>query len=161
MGPSADEIDRQIRKREQIDENLDVLEQRSAWNAVRYGKIAAVAVGIVAVAGAGLLIYRSMNRSKRSEQLRSMVKAALKDLPDTLRDLPDEVSARLKKPLPSIKVVVNAEEPEEPGTLERIVRRVAPGVVGTTSSAVIERFTRTSDSGDGSALRGSGVRLPE
>ncbi len=53
MGPSADEIDRQTRKREQIDENLDVLEHRSAWNAVRYGKIAAVAVGIVAVAGAG------------------------------------------------------------------------------------------------------------
>ncbi len=78
-----------------------------------------------------------------------MVIAALKDLPDTLRDLPDEVSTRLKKPLPSIKVVVNAEEPEEPGTLERIVRRVAPAVVGTASSAVIERFMRTSDSGDG------------
>ncbi|HXD82184.1 MAG TPA: hypothetical protein VNU27_11490 [Candidatus Acidoferrum sp.] len=161
MAPSAEEIDRQTRKREQIDENRDVLEHRPAWNGVRYGKIAAVAVGIVAVAGAGLLIYRSMNRSKRSEQLRAMVIEALKDLPDTLHDLPDEVLARLKKPLPSIKVVVNAEEPEEPGTLERIVRRVAPGVVGTASSAVIERFTRTSDSGAGSALHGSGVRLPE
>ena len=161
MGPSADEIDRQIRKREQIDENFDVLEHRAASNAVRYGKIAAVVVGVVAVAGVGVLIYRRMNRPTRSEKLRSMVIEALKDLPDTFRDLPEEVSSRLRRPLPSIKVVVNAEEPEEPGTLERIVRRVAPAVVGTASSAVIERFTRTSDSGDGSALHGSGVRLPE
>jgi hypothetical protein len=147
MGASADEIDRQIKQtREHIDENLGVLEKRAASNAERYGKIAAVIVGIVAVAGAGVLIYRRMNRPTRTEQLRSMVIEALKDLPDTLRDLPDEVSARLKKPLPSIKVLVNGDASELPGTLERVVRRVAPEVVGTASSALIERFTRSSDS---------------
>jgi hypothetical protein len=146
MGASADEIDRQIKEtREHIDENLGVLQHRAASNAVRYGKIAAVVVGVVAVAGAGVLIYRRMNRPTRAEQLRSMVIEALKDLPDALRDLPDEVSTRLRKSLPSIDVVVNAEGPEDPGTLERIVRRVVPAVAGTAPTALLERFTRTSD----------------
>jgi hypothetical protein len=149
MGASADEIDRQIKEtREHIDENLGVLEQRAASNAVRYGKIAAVIVGVVAVAGAGVLIYRRINRPTRTEQLRSMVIEALKDLPDSFRDLPEEVSARFNRPLPSIKVVVNGDASEEPGTLERVVRRVAPAVVGTASSALIERFTRVPDSED-------------
>lgn len=149
MGASADEIDRQIKEaREHIDENLGVLEHRAASNAVRYGKIAAVVVGVVAVAGAGVLIYRRMNRPTRAEQLRSMLIEALKDLPDSLRDLPDEVSTRLRKSLPSINVVVNAEEPEDPGTLERIVRRVVPAVAGAAPTALLERFTRTSDPED-------------
>jgi hypothetical protein len=149
MGASADEIDRQIKEtREHIDENLGVLEQRAASNAVRYGKIAAVIVGVVAAAGAGVLIYRRINRPTRTEQLRSIVIEALKDLPDALRDLPDEVSMKLKKPLPSIKVVVNSDASEQPGTVERVVRRVAPAVVGTASSALIERFTRPSNSED-------------
>jgi hypothetical protein len=149
MGASADEIDRQIKEtREHIDENLGVLEQRAASNAARYGKIAAVIIGVIAVAGAGVLIYRRLNRPTRTEQLRSMVIEALKDLPDSLHDLPDEVSARLKKPLPSIKIVVNGDASEEPGIVERVVRRVAPAVAGTASSALIERFTRSSDSED-------------
>ena len=149
MGASADEIDRQIKEtREHIDENLGVLEKRAASNAVRYGKIAAVIVGVVAVAGAGVLVYRRMNRPTRTERLRSIVIEALKDLPGSIRDLPDDVSARLKKPFPSIKVLVNDEASEKPGTMERVVRRVAPAVIGTASSALIERFTRPSDSGD-------------
>jgi len=149
MGASSDEIERQIKEtREHIDENLGVLEHRAVSNAVRFGKIAALAFGVVAVAVVGVSIYRRLVRPPRSEQLRSMVIEALKDLPDSLRDLPDEVSTRLKKPLPSIKVVVNAEDAEVPGTMERIVRRIAPAVVGTASSAVVERFRRTSDSED-------------
>jgi hypothetical protein len=146
MGASEDEIDRQIREaREHIDANVGVLEQRAASNAMRYARIAAVIVGVVAVAGAGVLIYGRMNRRTRTEQLRNMLVEALRDLPDSLRELPDEVSTRLKRSLPTIRVVVNGEEADEPGTLERIVRRVAPAVVGTASSAVIERCTRTSD----------------
>ena len=149
MGASADEIDRQIKEtREHIDENLGVLERRAASNAVRYGRIAALIVGVAAVSVAGVLIYRRINRPTRTQQLRSKVIEAFKDLPDSLRDLPDDVSARLKRPLPSIKVVVNGEASEEPGTLERVVRRVTPAVVGTASSALIERFTRATDSED-------------
>lgn len=146
MGASADEIDRQINEtRDHIDQNLGVLEKRAATNAMRYGRIAAVVLGVVSVAGVGVLIYRRMNRPSRREQLRSMVLEALRELPGSLRDLPDEVTSRLKKPLPSAKVVVNGDEAREPGTLESVVRRGAPALVGTASTALIERFTRPSD----------------
>ena len=150
MGASEDEIDRQIRAtRSHMDENLGVLEQRAASKAIRYGRIAAVVVGAVAVAGAGWLIYRRINRPTRRERLQGMVIEALKDLPDSFCDLSDAAATRLKKPMPSIKVVVNGEgEAKEPGALEGIVRRIAPGVVGTASTALIQRFTRPSEPAD-------------
>ena len=154
MGASTDEIDRQINEtRDHIDQNLGVLEKRAASNAMRYGRIAAVVLGLVTVAGAGVLIYRRMNRPSRREQLQSMLLEALRDLPGSLRDLPDEVTSRLKKPLPSVKVVVNGEEAgKDPGTLESVVRKVAPAVVGTASTALIERFTRASEPRERSAV---------
>jgi hypothetical protein len=157
MGASADEIDRQINEtRDQIDQNLGVLEKRAASNAMRYGRIAAVVVGVVTVAGAAVLIYRRMNRPSRRDQLQSMLLEALRDLPGSLRDLPDEVTSRLKKPLPSFKVVVNGEEAgKEPGRLESVVRKVAPAVVGTASTALIERFTRSSEPRERSAVPAS------
>jgi hypothetical protein len=147
MGAATDEIDRQISEtRDNIDENLGVLERRAASNAMRYGRIAAVVLGVVAVACAGVLIYRRINRPSRREQMQGMLIQALKDLPDSLRDLPDEVKARLKKPLPSIKIVVNGEEDsKEPGTAESIVRKVAPALVSTASGALIDRFVRPAD----------------
>jgi hypothetical protein len=147
MGASADEIDRQINEtRDHIDENLGVLERRAATSAMRYGRLAAVVLGVVALAGAGVLVYRRIYRPSRRAQLQGMLIEALKDLPDTLRDLPDEVTARLKKPLPSIKVVVHGKgEAKEPGTVESIVRKVAPALVTTASGALIDRFTRQSD----------------
>jgi hypothetical protein len=154
MGASADEIDRQINEtRDQIDQNLGVLEKRAASNAMRYGRIVAVVLGVVTVAGAGVLIYRRMNRPSRREQLQSMLLEAMRDLPDSLRDLPDEVTSRLKKPLPSVKVVVNGEDAgKQPGTLESVLRKVAPAVVGTASTALIERFTRSSEPAERSAI---------
>jgi len=156
MGSSADEIDRQISEtRAHIDHNLRVLEKRAASNAMRYGRIAAVVLGVVSVAGVGVLIYRRMNRQSRSERLQSMLIEALRDLPSSLRDLPDEVMSRLKKQLPSVKVVVNGTDDVETrgaGTLERVVRRVAPAVVGTASSALIERLTRRSEPAERSAV---------
>jgi hypothetical protein len=150
MGAAADEIDRQIKEtREHMDKNLGTLERRAASNAVRYGRIAAVALGVVAVAGTGVLIYRWRHRPSRTEQVRSMMLEILKDLPDSLRDLPGEVTARLKRPLPSIKVVVNGEEEErEPGKFEGIVRKVTPALVTTASGALIERISRHADRHD-------------
>ena len=158
MGASADEIDRQISEtRDHIDQNLGVLEQRAASGAMRYGRVAAAVLGAVAAAGAGVLIYRRFNRASRREQLQSRLLAALKDLPDTLRDLPDEVTSRLKKPLPSITVVVNGEDgAKEPGTLESIARKVAPAVVTTASGALIDRLTRQPDPLDQKASRSVG-----
>ena len=155
MGASADEIDRQIDEtRDHIDKNLGELEQRAASNAMRYGRVAAVVLGVVAVAGAGVLIYRRISRPSRRQQLQRMLIDALKELPDTLRDLPDEVTSRLKKPLPSIKVVVNGKgDSKEPGTVEGIVRKVAPAVVTTASGALIDRFVRPADPLDETSSR--------
>jgi hypothetical protein len=149
MGAAADKIDRQIKEtREHMDKNLGTLERRAASNAVRYGRIAVVALGVVAVGGTGVLIYRWRRRPSRTEQVRSMVLEILKDLPDSLRDLPGEVTARLKRPLPSIKVVVNGEEEErEPRKFEGIVRKVRPALV-SASGALIERFSRHADRHD-------------
>jgi hypothetical protein len=104
----------------------------------------------VAVAGAGVLVYRRINRPSRRERLQAMLVEALKDLPDTLRDLPDEVTSRLKKPLPSIKVVVNGKDDSKEG----IVRKVVPAVVTTASGALIDRFVRRSDALDQKSSRG-------
>jgi hypothetical protein len=151
MGVSTDEIDRQIDEtRDHIDQNLGVLERRAASNAARYGRVAAVLLGVVAVAGAGVLVYRRINRPSRRERLQAMLVEALKDLPDTLRDLPDEVTSRLKKPLPSIKVVVNGKDDSKEG----IVRKVVPAVVTMASGALIDRFVRRSDALDQKSSRG-------
>jgi len=156
MGASTDEIGRQIDEtRDHIDQNLGVLERRAASNAMRYGRVAAVVLGVVAVAGAGVLIYRRINRPSRREQLQGMLLDALRELPDTLRDLPDEVGSRLKKPLPSIKVVVNGKGgSKEPGTVKGIVRKVVPAVVTTASGALIDRFVRPADALEEKSARG-------
>ena len=132
MGAAADEIDRQIiETRDHIDENLGVLGRRTVSDAVRYGRLAAIVFGVVAVAGAGVLIYRRINRPSRRDQLQGMLIQALKELPDSLRAMPDEVTTRLKKPLPSIRVEVNGgDASREPGrsraSRARSRRRLSP-----------------------------------
>jgi hypothetical protein len=139
MGASAREIERQIKEtRERMDDNLNQLEDRAASNAVRYGRIAAIVVGVVAIGGAGFLLYRKMHRPT--------LKDRLDDLSiENLRELAEAVSGRLKGQLPSVTVKVNEPTPQEPGTIESIVRRVAPAVLGTVSTALLERVSRRSD----------------
>ncbi len=139
MGASAREIERQIKEtRERMDNNLNQLEDRAASNAVRYGRIAAIVVGVVAIGGAGFLLYRKMRRPT--------LKDRLDDLSiENLRELAEAVSGRLKGQLPSVTVKVNEPTPQEPGTIESIVRRVAPAMLGTVSTALLERVSRRSD----------------
>ena len=141
MGASDDEIDRQIK----AIRDDSVLEESAASNAARYGRVAAV-VSVVVVTGVAVLIYLRVNRRNKRQKLQRRLVQALKDIPDSLRDLPDDVKARLMKPLPSVKVVVNDDgAAREPGTLEGIVRRIAPAVAGAASSAVVDRFTRSAE----------------
>src|SRR5438046_124469 len=132
MGASAREIEGQIKEtRERMDNNLNELEDRAASNAVRYGRIAAIVVGVVAIGGAGFLLYRRMHRPT--------LKDRLDDLSiENLRELAEAVSGRLKGQLPSVTVKVNGPTPREPGTIESIVRRVAPAMLGTVSTALLE-----------------------
>jgi hypothetical protein len=136
MGASAREIEQQIKEtRERMDENLGVLEDRAASGVQRYGRIAAVVVGVAAVSGVGFLVWRRMREPAPKSRLDRLS-------PRELRALADQVSARLKKSAPSVTVTVN-EADHEPGMLQSILSRVMPDVVGTASSALIERAGRS------------------
>ncbi|HEY1420231.1 MAG TPA: hypothetical protein VGG90_05925 [Candidatus Dormibacteraeota bacterium] len=117
-----------------MDENLEVLEKRATSNGVRYGKLVAIALGAAAVGGVGLLVYRRLRKPTLKDRLRGMSI-------DSLRELAEELTSRLKS-LPSVTLTVNERPEDEPGILENIMRRVAPAVVGTASTALLHRITR-------------------
>ena len=136
MGASAREIERQIKEtRERMDDNLNELEGRAASNLVRYGRIAAVAAAVLVVGGVGFLVYRKTRRPTVKDRLDGLSI-------DNLRELGQEVSERLQERLPSVRVSVNEKGSEGPGMIESIVRKVAPALVGTLSTALLERVAR-------------------
>jgi hypothetical protein len=96
-----------------IDENPTGEDERAELDATRYARIVAVVVGAAALAAAGVLIYRRMRRPARREQLRRMLVDALEDLPEILRDLPDE-----------IKSAVPEAGAKARGAFESMIRRV-------------------------------------
>ena len=127
MGASAREIEQQIKEtRDRMDENLGMLETRAATGWQRYGKIAAVVAGAALSAGIALIVWRKTRRPS---------------LQDRLAGFGSRVR-RLKRPtLPAVRVTVNEQE-EEPGTLETIVRKVAPAVVGTAATGLVGRLAQ-------------------
>lgn len=143
MGGSADQIEREISEtRSRMDANLDVLEDRAASSAVRYGRIAAVALAVAGVGMAGFLIHRRLRRPSLQDRLDAVS-------PETLRELAVEFGSRVKKQFPSVTVTVSAQKEPEPGPLQRILRSVAPAITGSVSTAVIEKITRMSEDGKG------------
>src|SRR5437016_6349398 len=93
MGASAREIERQIKEtRERMDENLTVLEQRAASNAVRVGKIVAVAAGVAAAVVGGSFLYRRGGRPTLKDRLERIALGSLR-----------EVASRATVPLPTVK----------------------------------------------------------
>jgi hypothetical protein len=153
MGAAADEIDLQIREtRDHIDANLAVLESRAASNARRYGRIALVAIGTLALAGAGFFVYRRITGPSRTARLQGRLRElpdSLRSLPDSLRDLYDRATSRMKKPLPSIRLTVSEQtDATWLGRLEGPLRRIAPAVVGAATTAIIRHANRSSKSSD-------------
>ena len=135
MGASARQIEREIREtRERLDANLDELEGRAASNALRYGRIAAIVLGVVAAGGVALLVYRRTRKPTFKDRLDALSL-------DSLREL----SSRLKDDLPSVTVRVNEESPHKPGLVESIARRVAPAIAGTASTALLEHVARSGE----------------
>lgn len=129
MGASAREIEREIKEtRERLDVNLDELEGRATSNAVKYGRIAGAVAGVLAVGVVAFLIYRKTRKPTLKDRLDGLSL-------DSLREL----SARLREELPSVTVTVNDESAREPGTVESIVRKVAPSLIGAAGTAVLER----------------------
>ena len=147
MGASAREIEREIKAtRDRMDDNLTRLEGRAASNAARYGRIAAIGVGVIALGAGAVLIYRRMHRPTLKDRLGDISA-------ENLRALLESLSGRLKEELPSVTVRVNEKPEPEPGTLETILRKVAPALVGTASTALMDRISRAPD--------GTGSRPPQ
>ena len=135
MGPSTDEIGRQIAEtRDQVDENLTILEQRAAANARRVAlMVAAGAAAGVIIGGAAFLLYRQMRKPGVSERLHDMV-------PDALNDLPDTIRKRFKdRP---VRVVISSNEDKE-AVWESVARRVVPAVATTMATAIATRLVRS------------------
>src|SRR6266850_5559505 len=109
MGASSAEIDQEIKEtRRELDQKLEVLEKRAASGARMYGRIAAgVAAGVVLVA-VGVVLYRRRRK-------RTVVKQLHQVLFQKVRDLPDDVTSRLRRRLP-IKIVVTDKAHEESGS---------------------------------------------
>ena len=135
MGASSAEIDQEIRDtRNELDHKLAVLERRATSGARKYGRYAAVAaVGVLAV-GIGAVIYR-----RRRD--RAVVKQLHRVLFETIRDLPQEVTSRLKESLP-IKVVVSdkAHSDSTPNPWMSLAQTIAPTIVGSAAGAVVARM---------------------
>jgi uncharacterized membrane protein YccC len=132
MGASAREIEREIKEtRERMDENLTRLEGTAASSAIRYGRFAAVGVGVLAAAGIAFLLYRRTRKPRLRQRLNDASIERVRELLDKLRE-----------ELPSVTVTVNDRSEREPGTFEAILRKVAPAIVGTASTAVLERMAR-------------------
>ncbi|MEA2644353.1 MAG: hypothetical protein QOG08_1379 [Chloroflexota bacterium] len=140
MGASSAEIDQEIRDaREELDETLGVLESRAARGARVYGRIvAAVAVG-AAVVVVGVMVYRRRQQKNVVKRFRDVVL-------QSVRDLPDEMTAKLKKKLP-IKVVITDSDEEGSGgnAWSGIAAKIAPTLVGSATGAVMARLRGTPD----------------
>ena len=135
MGASSAEIDQEIRDtRNELDHKLAVLERRATSGARKYGRYAAVAaVGILAV-GIGAVIYR-----RRRD--RAVVKQLHRVVFETIRDLPQEVTSRLKESLP-IKVVVSdkAHSESTPNPWTGLAHTIVSTIVGSAAGAVVARM---------------------
>ena len=133
MGASAREIERQIKEtRARMDDNITSLEDRAVSSVRRHRVVSAGLAGAVllaGLAGVAFLIYRRMHRPTLRERLDDLSV-------DDLRHL----TRRLKDQMPSVTVRVNEKALQQPGTVESIVRKAAPALVGTAGTALIERI---------------------
>jgi hypothetical protein len=135
MGASAREIERQIKEtRDRMDHNLTQLEGRTRSGAMRYGRFAAIGLGALLLAGAAFFVYRRTRKPTLKDRLNELSL-------DNLRTLAGQV----REKLPSVTVRVNEKTEEEPGTVESIVRTVAPALVGTAGTALLEHLARNPD----------------
>ena len=133
MGASAREIERQIvETRARMDDNLTRLEGRAQSSAKRYGRIAGVVLGAALLGGLAFFVYRRTRKPTLRQRLDGLSI-------DHLRALTSEAAGSMRDRLPSVTVRFNEKTEREPGTVEGILRKVAPALVGTAASALLSR----------------------
>jgi hypothetical protein len=81
-----------------VEEPHEGFELRVASDTAMSGRVAVISVAVVALAGAGFLVYRRVKRPALAKRLRSRVL-------DSIRDLPPELGSELRKRIPQVKVV--------------------------------------------------------
>jgi hypothetical protein len=134
MGASAREIERQIKEtREHMDADLTRLEGSATTKAVRYGRIAAVGAGVLAVGAVAFIVYRRTRRLTLRDRLHEVSVERVRDLVD-----------RLRGELPSLTVTLN-DKGRQPAIFESIMRSVAPALVGTLSTVLLQRMSRRTE----------------
>jgi hypothetical protein len=132
MGASAREIEREVeRTRDGKDANVMRQEGSAATRALRYRRWLALGVGALAAAGVGFLVYRRARRPRLRDRLNDLSVKRLRELLEKFRE-----------ELPSVTVTVNDKSAREPDIVESIARTVAPALIGTASTAVLERMVR-------------------
>ena len=130
MGAPAHEVEPEINQtRDRTDVNLARLEGSPAARVVRYRRWVAVGVGVLGAAGVAFLVYRRTRRPKLRDRLSGVSVKRLRELLEKFRE-----------ELPSVTVTVNDKSARAPGTMESIVRTVTPALIGTASTAVLERI---------------------
>jgi hypothetical protein len=140
MGASSAEIDQEIKDaRGELDETLGVLERRAAQGARVYGRAAAGVVVGVAVVIVGVIVYRRRRQKNVAKRLHRV-------LFESLRDLPEEVTSKLKNKLPVKVVITDRDDEDSRGSAwSGIAAKVAPTLVGSATAAVMSRLRGTPD----------------
>lgn len=124
-----------------MDENIGTLEERAAASAIRYGRIAAIVVAAALAAGGAIFVYRRLRKPTFKDRLRSVS-------PHALRGRAGELGLRLRRRKEMPTVTLTVTDADEPGTVERILRKVTPALIGTASTAVIEKVSGRGSSED-------------
>ncbi|HET9781055.1 MAG TPA: hypothetical protein VFR33_04680 [Candidatus Dormibacteraeota bacterium] len=117
-----------------MDANLARLEGSASTTAARYGRMAAAGAGVLVVAAVAFIVYRRTRKPTLRDRLNGVSVERVRDLVEKLRE-----------ELPSVTVTVNDGKNSEPGMFESIVRKVAPAMIGTASTALFERMSRPPD----------------
>jgi hypothetical protein len=140
MGASSAEIDQEIKEaRGELDETLGVLERRAARGARIYGGVAAGVLLGAAVVVVGVMLYRRRQQKNVARRLHNV-------LVESVRDLPKEMTSKLKQRLP-IKVVITEKDDAggEGSAWNGIAAKIAPTLVGSATGAVMARLRRRPD----------------
>jgi hypothetical protein len=103
MRIAPDPIDRQIDETpDNMGQNLDL--EQEASDARMYGRIAAIGLAVLVLAGAGYLVYRRVKRPPLAKRLRTRLLESLRDLPAELPSRLSELPSRWKERIPRVSV---------------------------------------------------------
>jgi hypothetical protein len=98
MRTSPGEIERQISETHpSSEEKLEGFDLRAASDSATYGRVAMISLAVVALAGAGYLVYRRVKRPALAKRLRTRVLGSIRDFP--------ELRSGLRKQIAQVKVV--------------------------------------------------------